>query len=148
MSYTKIIEFLAQNAWILAACALSTLWPITRATLKIFGKLALKLDSISFDKLKLPDETAKKCIENASYFLSIVIIYLSYLAILLFLRNVASSILTILKTLDSSTILEIVKFLMGWILLNSAMLIGAIIGELWRLALIVRRSIEAKEIND
>ncbi len=137
MIYTKIIEFLAENPWILALCAVVTLWPL----LKTLVRLLLKLDELTFQKVKIGDETYLKAKSNPSYFISIIALHAIYLTAAVFLRDIAHDITSLIGK-NGAVIAQIAKALLNFININCSMMIGIIIAEIAVLSWRVKSSFE------
>jgi ABC-type sugar transport system permease subunit len=135
--YTKIIDFLAQNPWVLALCAIVTLWPL----LKTLVRLLSKLDELTFQKVKIGDETFLTAKSNTSYFISIITLHIIYLTAAVFLRDIAHDV-TNLIVKNETAIAQLAKALLGFIRINCSMMIGTIIAEIAVLSWRIKSSFE------
>ena len=140
MIYEKIIEFLAQNPWVLALCAIVTLWPL----LKTIGRLLLRLDELTFKKVKIGDDTYVRAKSSPSYFISIITLHTMYLIFAILLRDVVNDVTGLIGK-NEIAIAQITKSLLVFVSINCSMIIGIIIAEIAVLSWRVKSSFENKK---
>ena len=140
MSYPKVIEFLAQNPWVLAFGALVTFWPVIAFSFKTYRKL----DSWVVSKISLDDTVAIKCSKDVKYYLSIIIIQLAYIFLMLLINRLSFLLLRIIDNRDELAY-NIARGVLGGLGIASAIFLGIAASALISLALKVKWILEAED---
>ena len=141
MTYDDAIKFLANNPWVLAACALITLWPVVRGTFKIYRRVELWV----FSKIEPASHVAEVAAEHPSYYIATLTTYSFYLGLLAIVINAVGSSLDALPVIDGLNATSIARFLLGWLYINGSLLFGMIVSIILRLGFDVIRIIEGKK---
>ena len=141
MTYDDAIKFLAANPWILAACALITLWPVIRGTFKIYRRVELWV----FSKIEPATHVAEVAAAQPSYYVATLTTYAFYLGLLAVVINAVGRSLEALPIIDGLNGTSIARFLLGWLYINCALLFGMIVSIILRLGFDVIRVIESNK---
>ena len=140
MSYPRVIEFLAQNPWVLAFGALITFWPVIAFSFKTYRKL----DSWVVSKISLDDTVAIKCSKDIKYYLSIIVIQFAYILLLFLINRLSFALLHIVEDGDKLAY-SIARGVLGALGIASAIFLGIAASALISLALKVKWILEAED---
>ena len=133
-------NFLAQNPWVLAVCALVTLWPVVRGAFRLYVKGFAWLS----DRVGRPNADIQRSKKYPSYFLAIVLTYCIYFAGCLLARELTYLLIELIKG-QHSTGHEIARLVLRALSIALSLLGGMLVGAVLGLCTLIRRSVIVQE---